>query len=254
MSSLDTLVEPVGPSTVEVVALGGLREFGMNLMAFAYGDTLIVVDAGVMFPEAELPGVDLIIPDLTYLTENRRKIAALILTHGHEDHIGGVPYLFPHVEGPVYGTPLTLALLEPKLEEHGLESDGRLIAIKPRETVTVGELKIEFLRVTHSMPDCVAVAIHTPIGTLIHSGDFKVDQTPIDGEQFDFHRFAELGTQGVLALFADSTNIDRKGYSGSELEVVDAFEEIFTATHGKIIVATFATSIFRMQVLVDLAA
>jgi ribonuclease J len=254
MSSLDTLVEPVGPSTVEVVALGGLREFGMNLMAFAYGDTLIVVDAGVMFPEAELPGVDLIIPDLTYLTENRRKIAALILTHGHEDHIGGVPYLFPHVEGPVYGTPLTLALLKPKLEEHGLESDGRLIAIKPRETVTVGELKIEFLRVTHSMPDCVAVAIHTPIGTLIHSGDFKVDQTPIDGEQFDFHRFAELGTQGVLALFADSTNIDRKGYSGSELEVVDAFEEIFTATHGKIIVATFATSIFRMQVLVDLAA
>jgi ribonuclease J len=253
MSSLDTLVEPVGP-TVEVVALGGLREFGMNLMAFAYGDTLIVVDAGVMFPEAELPGVDLIIPDLTYLTENRRKIAALILTHGHEDHIGGVPYLFPHVEGPVYGTPLTLALLEPKLEEHGLEADGRLIAIKPRETVTVGELRVEFLRVTHSMPDCVAVAIHTPVGTIIHSGDFKVDQTPIDGEQFDFHRFAELGTQGVLALFADSTNVDRKGYSGSELEVVDAFEEIFTATHGKIIVATFATSIFRMQVLVDLAA
>jgi ribonuclease J len=253
MSSLDTLVEPSGP-TVEVVALGGLREFGMNLMAIAYGETLIVVDAGVMFPEAELPGVDLIIPDLTYLVEGRRRVAALILTHGHEDHIGAVPYLFPHVEGPVYGTPLTLALLQPKLDEHGLEADGRLIAIKPRETVTVGELKIEFLRVTHSMPDCVALAIHTPIGTLIHSGDFKVDQTPIDGEQFDFHRFAELGSQGVLALFADSTNIDRKGYSGSELEVVDAFEEIFTATHGKIVVTTFATSIFRMQIVVDLAA
>src|SRR5689334_3637206 len=253
MSSLDTLVEPSGP-TVEVVALGGLREFGMNLMAIAYGDTLIVVDAGVMFPEAELPGVDLIIPDLTYLVEGRRRIAALILTHGHEDHIGAVPYVFPYVEGPVYGTPLTLALLQPKLEEHGIEADGRLIAVKPRETVTVGELKIEFIRVTHSMPDCVALAIHTPLGILIHSGDFKVDQTPIDGEQFDFHRFAELGSQGVLALFADSTNIDRKGYSGSELEVVDAFEEIFTATHGKIVVTTFATSIFRMQIVVDLAA
>jgi ribonuclease J len=253
MSSLDPLVGPAG-STLEVVALGGLREFGMNLMALAFGDTLIVVDAGVTFPEAELPGVDLIIPDLTYLQEHRLRIAALILTHGHEDHIGAVPYLLPLVEGPVYGTPLTLALVQPKLEEHGLEADGRLIPIKPRETVTVGAFEIEFLRVTHSMPDCVALAIRTPIGTVVHTGDFKVDQTPIDGEQFDFHRFAELGREGVLALFADSTNVDRKGFSGSELDVVDAFEELFTSTQGKLVVATFSSSLYRMQLLVDLAA
>jgi len=253
MSSLDTLVEPTGP-TLEVVALGGLREFGMNLMALSFGETLVVVDAGVTFPESELPGVDLITPDLTYLQEHRHRIAALILTHGHEDHIGAVPYLLPLVQGPVYGTPLTLAMVQPKLEEHGLEGKDRLKPIKPRDVVTVGDFKIEFLRVTHSMPDCVAVAFHTPVGIVIHTGDFKVDQTPIDGEQFDFHRFAELGSQGVLALFADSTNIDRKGFSGSELEVVDAFEEIFTATQGKIVVAMFSSSIYRMQLLVDLAA
>ena len=253
MSSLDTPVEPSGP-TLEVVALGGLREFGMNLMALSFGETLVVVDAGVTFPESELPGVDLITPDLTYLQEHRHRIAALILTHGHEDHIGAVPYLLPLVQGPVYGTPLTLAMVAPKLEEHGLEGKDRLKPIKPRDVVTVGDFKIEFLRVTHSMPDCVAVAFHTPVGIVIHTGDFKVDQTPIDGEQFDFHRFAELGSQGVLALFADSTNIDRKGFSGSELEVVDAFEEIFTATQGKIVVAMFSSSIYRMQLLVDLAA
>jgi ribonuclease J len=253
MSSLDAPVESTGP-TLEVVALGGLREFGMNLMALAFGETLIVVDAGVTFPEAELPGVDLIIPDLTYLQEHRHRVAALILTHGHEDHIGAVPYLLPLVQGPVYGTPLTLALLKPKFEEHGIDAEDRLKPVKPREVVTIGDFKVEFLRVTHSMPDCVALAIHTPIGTVIHSGDFKVDQTPIDGEQFDFHRFAELGTQGVLALFADSTNIDRRGFSGSERDVLDAFEEIFTATLGKIVVAMFSSSIYRMQLIVDLAA
>lgn len=254
MNSLDAPVEPSTGPTLEVVALGGLREFGMNLMALSFGETLVVVDAGVTFPESELPGVDLITPDLTYLQEHRHRIAALVLTHGHEDHIGAVPYLLPLVQGPVYGTPLTLAMVAPKLEEHGLEGKDRLKPVKPREVVTVGDFKIEFLRVTHSMPDCVAVAFHTPVGIVIHTGDFKVDQTPIDGEQFDFHRFAELGSQGVLALFADSTNIDRKGFSGSELEVVDAFEEIFTATQGKIVVAMFSSSIYRMQLLVDLAA
>jgi ribonuclease J len=253
MSSLNTPVEPTGP-TLEVVALGGLREFGMNLMAVSFGETLVVVDAGVTFPESELPGVDLITPDLTYLQEHRHRIAALILTHGHEDHIGAVPYLLPLVQGPVYGTPLTLAMLAPKLEEHGLGGKDRLKPVKPRDVVTVGDFKIEFLRVTHSMPDCVAIVFHTPVGIIIHTGDFKVDQTPIDGEQFDFHRFAELGSQGVLALFADSTNIDRKGFSGSEVEVMDAFEEIFTATQGKIVVAMFSSSIYRMQLLVDLAA
>jgi ribonuclease J len=237
---------------LEIVALGGLGEFGMNMLALTWGETTIVVDAGVMFPDPELLGVDRIIPDLAYLQQKGRA-AALVLTHGHEDHIGGVPHVLPLVDGPIYATPLTLALVEPKLEEHGI--DGRqLIPVRPRERVTVGPFGIEFIRVTHSMPDCVALAIHTPVGVVVHTGDFKIDQTPIDGEHFDVHRFAELGTAGVLALFADSTNIDRRGFTGSELEVVEAFEEIFTSATGKLIVAAFASSIYRMQILVDLAA
>jgi len=240
-----------GDATLEVVALGGLREFGMNLMAISYGDTCLVVDAGVSFPDVELLGIDLVIPDLTYLQQ--RRVAALVLTHGHEDHIGAVPYLLPYVDGPVYGTALTLALVRPKLDEHDLPDDA-LRTIRPKDVVEVGPFRIEFLRVTHSMPDCVALAIHTPLGVLVHTGDFKIDQTPIDGQQFDFHRFAELGGEGVLALFGDSTNIDRKGFSGSEIDVVDAFEEIFTSTPGMIVVAAFSSSIYRMQVVVDLAA
>jgi ribonuclease J len=237
---------------LEVVALGGLGEFGMNMLALTWGETTIVVDAGVMFPDPELLGVDRIIPDLTYLQQKGRA-AALVLTHGHEDHIGGVPHVLPLVDGPIYATPLTLALVEPKLEEHGI--DGRqLIPVRPRDRVTVGPFVIEFIRVTHSMPDCVALAIHTPVGVIVHTGDFKIDQTPIDGQHFDVHRFAELGAAGVLALFADSTNVDRRGFTGSELEVVEAFEEIFTSATGKLIVAAFASSIYRMQILVDLAA
>ena len=238
---------------LEVVPLGGLREFGMNMMAVSWGETTIVVDAGVLFPEPELPGVDLIIPDLSYLRDQGRRVSALVLTHGHEDHVGGVPYVLPYVDGPVYGTPLTLALVEPKLEEHGLDATDRLVPVGPRDRVTVGDFTIEFLRVTHSMPDCVALAIHTPVGTIVHTGDYKVDQTPLDAEHFDLHRFAELGARGVLALFGDSTNIDRRGYSGSELEVSDAFEEIFTSTAGKIVVALFSSSLYRMQILVNLA-
>jgi ribonuclease J len=237
---------------LEVVALGGLGEFGMNMLALSWGETTIVVDAGVMFPDPELLGVDRIIPDLTYLQQKGR-VAALVLTHGHEDHIGGVPHVVPLVDGPVYGTPLTLALVEPKLEEHGIDGTN-LVPVHPRQRVTVGPFEIEFIRVTHSMPDCVALAIHTPAGVIVHTGDFKIDQTPIDGQHFDIHRFAELGSTGVLALFADSTNIDRRGFTGSELEVVEAFEEIFTSATGKLIVAAFASSIYRMQILVDLAA
>jgi ribonuclease J len=176
-----------------------------------------------------------------------------VLTHGHEDHIGGVPHVVPLVDGPIYGTPLTLALVEPKLEEHGIEG-ARLVPVRPRERVIVGPFEIEFIRVTHSMPDCVALAIHTPAGIVVHTGDFKIDQTPLDGEHFDVHRFAELGSAGVLALLADSTNIDRRGFTGSEREVIEAFEEIFTSATGKLIVAAFASSIYRMQILVDLAA
>jgi ribonuclease J len=239
---------------LQVVPLGGLGEFGMNMLALTWGATTIVVDAGVMFPDPELLGVDLIIPDPAYLQQQGRA-AALVLTHGHEDHIGGVPFVLPYVDGPVYGTPLTLALVEPKLLEHGISVAGaRLTPVRPTERVSVGPFEIEFIRVTHSIPDCVALAIHTPAGIVIHTGDFKIDQTPIDGEHFDVHRFAALGSAGVLALFADSTNIDRRGFTGSELEIVEAFEEIFTSTNGRLIVAAFSSSIYRMQILVDLAS
>jgi ribonuclease J len=203
--------------------------------------------------------VDLVIPDLRPL--ERYRVSALVLTHGHEDHIGAVPHVLPHFEGPVYGTALTLAMVASKLER---DDDGgpeqrpdfkkRLRVVKPRERVTVGRFTLEFLRVTHSIPDCVAVAITTPHGVVIHTGDFKIDQTPLDGEHFDFHRLAELGSAGVLALMSDSTNVDRKGFTGSELEVTDGFDEVFTTASGKIVVAMFSSSIFRMQIIVDLAA
>jgi ribonuclease J len=247
-------VPDVSPATLEVVPLGGLGEFGMNMMAVSWEDTTVLIDAGVMFPDPDQLGVDLIIPDLTYIEARRDKVKALILTHGHEDHIGAVPHVFSAFDGPVYGTAMTLALIEPKLEEHAIDPGDRLHTVQPRETITIGPFTIEFIRVTHSMPDCVALAMTTPVGIIIHTGDFKIDQTPIDGQHFDLHRFAELGARGVLALFADSTNVDRKGFTGSEVEVIEAFEELFTSTEGKLVVATFSSSIYRMQVLVDLAA
>jgi ribonuclease J len=237
---------------LELIPLGGLGEFGMNMMVIACGDTAILIDAGVMFPEPELLGVDLIIPDLRQLQQYR--LSALVLTHGHEDHIGAVPHVLPYFSGPVYGTALTLAFVESKLDEGDAAGRARLRKIRPRERVQVGSFTLEFLRVTHSMPDCVAVAVATPRGVVIHTGDFKVDQTPLDGEHVDFHRLAELGSAGVLALLADSTNIDRRGFTGSELEVIDGFEEIFTSARGKIVVAMFASSLYRMQIIVDLAA
>jgi ribonuclease J len=237
---------------LELIPLGGLGEFGMNMMVVACGETAILVDAGVMFPEPELLGVDLIIPDLRLLQQY--KLSALVLTHGHEDHIGAVRHVLPYFNGPVYGTALTLAFVENKLEDNDAAGKARLVRVRPRDRVVVGSFTIEFLRVTHSMPDCVAIAIHTPRGVVIHTGDFKIDQTPPDGEHVDFSRLAELGTSGVLALLADSTNIDRRGFTGSEVEVIDGFEEIFTSAAGKIVVAMFASSLYRMQILVDLAA
>ena len=236
---------------LEVIPLGGVGKFGMNMMVVACGGDAILVDAGVMFPEPELLGVDLIIPDLRPLQQYR--IAALVLTHGHEDHIGAVAHVLPYIQGPVYGTPFTLALVESKLGEDD-EIKRRLVRVRPRDRVAIGRFTIEFLRVTHSMPDCVALAIDTPHGTIVHTGDFKIDQTPLDGEHVDFHRFGELGAAGVLALFGDSTNVERKGFSGSEVDVIDAFEEIFTSAKGKIVVAAFASSVYRMQIVVDLAA
>jgi len=224
----------------------------MNMMLVACGDTAILVDAGVMFPEPDMLGVDLIIPDLRPLLQ-RYRIQALVLTHGHEDHIGAVPHVVGHFDGPIYGTKLTLAFLEPKLEEHGPEVRARLTEVSPRDRVTVGSFTIEFLRVTHSMPDCVAVAIHTPAGVVLHTGDFKIDQTPLDGQHVDFQRFAQLGAEGVLVMLGDSTNVDRKGVSGSERDVVDGFEEVFTSARGRIVIAMFSSSLYRMQILVDLA-
>jgi ribonuclease J len=265
VSVTDQASTDVDVPPLEIIPLGGLGEFGMNMMLVACGDDAVLVDAGVMFPEPELLGVDLVIPDLRQL--ERFKVKALLLTHGHEDHIGAVPHVMPHFDGPVYGTALTLALVESKLQkvEDAPSAEAataaaiaaakkRLRVVKPRDRVTIGRFSVEFLRVTHSIPDCVALAITTPHGVVIHTGDFKIDQTPLDGQHFDFQRFAELGAAGVLALLSDSTNVDRKGFTGSELEVTDGFDEIFTTANGKIVVAMFSSSIFRMQILVDLAA
>ena len=250
----ESVVPEVPPGTLEVVPLGGVGEFGMNMMAVSWGDTTVLIDAGVMFPDPDQLGVDLIIPDLTFVEARAANVKALILTHGHEDHIGAVPHVAPLFDGPIYGTAFTLALVAPKLEEHGIDARDRLKPVAPRDSVTIGPLTIEFIRVTHSMPDCVALAITSPAGTIIHTGDFKIDQTPIDGQAFDLHRFAELGAKGVLALFADSTNVDRKGFTGPEIDVLDAFEELFTSTEGKLVVAAFSSSLYRVQLLVDLAA
>ncbi len=250
MIAPDSTAAPGAPA-LELIPLGGLGEFGMNMMLVACGDTAILVDAGVMFPEPDQLGVDLIIPDVRQLRDYH--IQALVLTHGHEDHIGAVPHVVAHFDGPIFGTRLTLAFLEPKLEEHGAEVRARLTEVRPRDRVTVGSFTIEFLRVTHSMPDCVAVAIHTPAGVVLHTGDFKIDQTPLDGQHVDFQRFAQLGAQGVLVLMGDSTNVDRKGVSGSERDVIDGFEEVFTSARGRIVIAMFSSSLYRMQILVDLA-
>jgi ribonuclease J len=249
-----SVAQPVstGVPPVDVVPLGGLGEFGLNMMAISCQETTIVIDAGAMFPEMDLPGVDLIVPDLTYLETRKGQLKALVLTHGHEDHIGGVPYVLPHLDGAVYGTALTLAFVGKKLEEHALEP--KTVEVRPGSSITIGPFTLEFVRVTHSMPDCVAVVVRTPQGVLLHTGDFKVDQTPLDGQAFDLHRFAQLGSEGVLAMFCDSTNIDRRGYTGSEADVEDAFEEIFTSTEGRLVVATFSSSLYRLQIVVDLAA
>jgi ribonuclease J len=238
---------------LQVVPLGGLGEFGMNSMALRYGDDIIVIDAGMMFPDAELLGVDIVTPDFTYLEENASKVRGLFLTHGHEDHIGGVPFLLGSLNIPIYGTEFTLALVERRLEEHELLNDAKLNIIKAGHRVTLGSFEIEFIRVTHSIVSCVALAITTPLGVVIHTGDFKVDPTPTDNELFDLHTLAEYGKRGVLLLMSDSTNVDRPGYTESERAVRPRLEELFARSERRLIVSCFSSSIHRLQQILDLA-
>ena len=235
------------------IPLGGLGEFGMNMLALRCGDDIIVIDAGLMFPEQELLGVDIVIPDITYLKQNKRMVRALILTHAHEDHIGAVPYILGDLDVPVYGTQFTLALVRKKLEEHGLLDSARLREVAPGDTTSIGPFQIEYLRVTHSTIDCVALAVRTPVGVIIHTGDFKIDPTPVDGKPFDLHAFARYGQEGVLALFSDSTNVERPGFTPSERAVVVRLEELFRAAPEKIIVSCFSSSIHRIQQVIDIA-
>src|SRR5579871_1659312 len=238
---------------LRVIPLGGLGEFGMNMAALQYGDDILVIDSGMMFPEDELLGVDLVMPDLTFLKENQDKIRALVLTHGHEDHIGAVPYFLSELDVPVYGTPFTLALVERRLEEYELEHEPRLNAVHPGQKLEIGPFTIEFIRVTHSIVSAVALAITTPLGVVIHTGDFKVDPTPTDNELFDLHTLADYGKRGVLLLMSDSTNADRSGYSESERAVRPRLEDIFNRAERRIVVSCFSSSIHRIQQILDLS-
>jgi ribonuclease J len=240
--------------SIKIIPLGGVEEVGgLNMTIIEYGDDLIVIDAGLMFPDDDMLGVDIVIPDLTYLAENRDKVRALILTHGHEDHTGAIPFLIKELGESltVYGTPLTLGLVKEKLKEHKLSADLR--PIKPRDSVSIGVFEVEFIRVTHSIVDGVGLGINTPLGLIVHTGDFKVDPTPVDGELLDFNRFSEYGNRGTLLLLSDSTNAEKGGFTYSEKEVRRAFENIFSNAPGRVIIATFASNIHRIQQVIDVA-
>jgi ribonuclease J len=239
---------------LRAIPLGGLGEFGMNMMAFEYGDHLVVVDCGVMFPDAELLGVDIVIPDITYLRENQERLRAILLTHGHEDHIGALPYVLDEVDAPVYGTPFTLALARAKLVEHGIADEVELREMQPGAPFEIGPFRIEFIHLTHSIIEAGALALTTPVGTIIYSGDFKFDPTPMDQHVSDLHTLADYGRRGVLALFSDSTNVDRPGMTPSERSVRERFEEVMAEARGRVLISCFATSMHRLQLVADLAA
>jgi ribonuclease J len=238
---------------LRLIPLGGLGEFGMNCMALRWQDDIIVIDAGLMFPEEELLGVDIVVPDISYLTENRDKVRAILLTHGHEDHIGGLPWILSELNVPVYGTEFTLAYVEGKLDEHKLLDDADLIEMLPGKRFTLGPFSIMPIRVTHSLVDCVALAIHTPVGVVLHTGDFKIDLASPDGKPFDLQAFAELGKQGVLCLLQDSTNVDRPGYTPGEKAVRPRLDELFGRTKKKLFFSCFSSSIHRIRIAMELA-
>jgi ribonuclease J len=240
--------------SLTAIPLGGLGEFGMNMMALRLGDDIIVIDAGMMFPESELLGVDLVIPDTTYLKQNRANVRAIVLTHGHEDHIGALPYILRDLNVPVYGTRFTLALVKKRLAEANLLDSTTLREVMPGRLIEIGPYEIEFIPVTHSTIDCVALAVRTPLGVIIHTGDFKIDQTPVGGAPFDLHSFARYGNEGVLALFSDSTNVERPGFTPSERAIVPRIEELCRSAPRRVILSCFASSIHRIQQVIDIAS
>ena len=239
---------------LKIIPLGGLHEVGKNITVFQYDEEMIVVDCGLSFPEDDMLGVDLVIPDITYVVKNQEKLKGMVITHGHEDHIGGIPYFLKQVNTPIYGTRLTLGLIKNKLEEHRLTDSTKLNEVTPGETIKLGKhFKVEFIQSSHSIPDSVMLAIHTPVGTVLHTGDFKVDYTPMDGKLMNLGRLAELGDKGILALMSDSTNSERKGFTMSESSVGEVFEKLFTNCTKRIVVATFASNVHRVQQIVNCA-
>jgi ribonuclease J len=238
---------------LQIIPLGGLGEFGMNCLALHFGDDILVIDAGLMFPEEELLGVDIVVPDISYLIENRSKVRGIVLTHGHEDHIGGLPWILSELNVPVYGTEFTLAYVEGKLEEHRLLDDAELIEILPGRRFNLGVFSILPIRVTHSLVDCVSLAIHTPVGIVLHTGDFKIDLSSPDGHPFDLQAFADLGKQNVLCLLQDSTNVDRTGFTPGEKAVIPRLDDIFGATKKRLFFSCFSSSIHRIKIAMDLA-
>jgi ribonuclease J len=238
---------------VKIIALGGASEIGKNMWAFEYEDEILVVDCGLMFPDEEKLGVDIVIPDISYLLENADKVKGIILTHGHEDHIGAIPYVLRQINLPIWGARLTLGFLQGKLEEHKLDDIAVLHEIEPGDSVQIGKFNLETIRISHSIPDGFAIAIRLPFGTIVHSGDFKFDQTPIDGKVADFNKFSQLGEEGVLLLMVDTTNAEKPGYVPSERMVGDMFAEVFSQATGKILIAAFASNIHRVQQIFDAA-
>ena len=239
---------------LKIISLGGLNEIGKNMTAIEYGNSIIVIDCGLAFPDDEMLGIDLVIPDVTYLVKNKDKVKAFILTHGHEDHIGGLPFVLKEVNVPVYGTRLTLGIVERKLKESGMLSRAKLNVVKAKDVIKFDDFKVEFIHTNHSIADAVALAITTPVGVLVHTGDFKIDTTPISGSMIDLARFGELGKKGVLALMSDSTNAERPGYTLSESTVGTSFDNIFEGTDKRIIIATFASNVHRVQQIINAAA